>query len=165
MNKGVFMRIVLTMLVLISSFCNSPAMAQTGRWSRAVCPEGFERMGQCVVVIAVSAPDSDRSWVEAHARIVEGRTRIRFLFSPDSRVRGTMYLSAGLRINDTLNSECNERLCTAYWYPTNPQLEDLRRERRIVLSVRGSGGYRDSFIIPSLGLMRGLAEIQDNRDR
>jgi hypothetical protein len=159
------MRVVLAMLVFIFSMCSSSTMAQTARWSRAVCPEGGERTGRCVVVISVSAPESDRSWVEAHARIVEGRTRISFHFSPESGVRGNVYLTAGPRISDTLNSDCEERLCIARWYPTDRQLEDLRRERRIVLEFRGSGGYRDTFIVPRQGLMRGLREIQDSRDR
>jgi hypothetical protein len=159
------MRIVLTILVLVFSLCGSSAMAQNARWSRAICPEGVERTGRCVVVIAVSALDSDRSWVEAHARIVEGRTRISFHFSPDSKVRGNVRLSAGPRINDTLNSECDARLCTARWHPTERQLEDLRRERRIILEFRANDGFRDSFTIPRQGLLRGLREIQDNRDR
>jgi hypothetical protein len=159
------MRAVLAMLVFIFSMCSSSAMAQTARWSRAVCAEGGERTGRCVVVISVSAPESDRSWVEAHARIVEGRTRISFHFSPESGVRGNVYLTAGPRISDTLNSDCKERLCIAQWHPTDRQLEDLRRERRIVLEFRGSGGYRDTFIVPRQGLMRGLREIQDSRDR
>jgi hypothetical protein len=151
----------IAMLLLFWTIGTSSVLAQTARWSRAVCPEGFERTEQCVVVIAVSARDTDRSWVEAHARVLDRRVRITFLFAPEARIRGEVYLVGGRLVNVVLNSECNERLCRAVWHPTERQLDDLRETPEIILEFRATDRSRDNFVIPRRGLLRGIKEILD----
>ncbi len=159
------MRILTAALILACMSFASGAAAQNARWSRVICPADNERNARCVVVIAVSALESDNSWVEAHVRNIGGRIRVAFHFSRESVRRPiSVSLSIGPRINITLNPECGET-CMAFWEPTDVQMEELIRENRFVLEFRSGDGNRDTFIIGRRGLIRGIRELQDIRDR
>jgi len=159
------MRILSAALIFISIAFASQASAQNARWSRVICPADNERNARCVVVIAISALESDNSWVEAHVRNIGGRIRVAFHFSRESVRRPvSASLSIGPRINIALNPECGES-CTAFWEPTDVQMEELIRENRFVLEFRSGEGNRDTFVIGRRGLIRGIRELQDIRDR
>jgi hypothetical protein len=159
------MRVLSAALILVCLALASEAAAQNARWSRVICPNDNERTARCVAVIAVSGLESDNSWVEAHVRNIGGRIRVAFHFSRESVHRPvSVSLSIGPRINISLGPECGQS-CTAFWEPTDVQMEELIRENRFVLEFRSGDGNRDTFVIGRRGLIRAIRELQDIRDR